>query len=834
MANSKIYSVMVSSTYKELVEERRVVREEMPGFDLLPIAMEDDACLPDHDLIEASLAKVDKADAYVGLIGYRYGQRPVCATRNQDELSLTELEFRHAVARDIPICMFIMHDDYLVPKKVLDEKRDEERLRAFIELAKKDRIYAEFSSVYNLKPKVVKSLVRLREALEKRAATRAGAAAHMGAKPPAAPAAKPVAESNIPMSVPRHFMGRDETLEAIDAAFGAGQDCVAVTALHGLRGVGKTTLAAAYAERRKHVYRATWWIGAQTESTMRADLVALGVRLGWVASDEKEKPALAVVMERLKNDGAGLLLIYDNANDAESLRDYLPRGGAAKALVTSNHHAWRGVAEPLAIEVWPPAVGADFLIARTGRKNERIEAERLSQTLGGLPLANEQAGAYCDALNVGFAKYRERFIAAPVELMDEAEFTPQEHNNRTTTAKSFQLAIEEASKKHRAAELLIVYAALLAPEPIPLFIFTEAREKFGEPLASLSEAELDKAIAALRAFALVDREEIPDEREPEISFDTIRLHRLVREVAARRREGEDLVAARRALLEALAAVYPRDVDDDPKTWPRARRLDALALGLVGDDAEPPQGAEAQVTRLLNSLAGYRHWALAAYTQARPLLEQALVIDQKLYGPEHIETITGLSNLALLLKTQGDFSGARPLFESVLAIMEKVRGPEDVDTTTSLNNLAGLLQDQGDLAAARPLYERALAIREKVLGPEHRHTGLSLHNLAGLLAGQRDFAGARALSERARAIWEKALGPEHPHTNLARQNLAVLLLATGDLAQALSLAEAALAAHEKTLGLDHPWTKESARVTARALDAVGRGGEAAALRATFGV
>jgi hypothetical protein len=52
----------------------------------------------------------------------------------------------------------------------------------------------------------------------------------------------------------------------------------------------KTVLAAAYAERYRGDYRATWWIRAQTESSMRADLVALGVRLGWVAAEDKEEP----------------------------------------------------------------------------------------------------------------------------------------------------------------------------------------------------------------------------------------------------------------------------------------------------------------------------------------------------------------------------------------------------------------------------------------------------------------------------------------------------------------------------------------------------------------
>jgi Tetratricopeptide repeat len=61
----------------------------------------------------------------------------------------------------------------------------------------------------------------------------------------------------------------------------------------------------------------------------------------------------------------------------------------------------------------------------------------------------------------------------------------------------------QAVKRHPAAEPLIVYAALLAPEPIPLFLFLEVREKFGEPLASALDGDgLDKAVAALRTFAV--------------------------------------------------------------------------------------------------------------------------------------------------------------------------------------------------------------------------------------------------------------------------------------------------------------------------------------------
>ena len=554
-----------------------------------------------------------------------------------------------------------------------------------------------------------------------------------------------VAVSNVPVHVPEHFLGREDALEAMRAALGRYQGRVAITALHGLRGVGKTMLAAAYAERHRGDYRATWWVRAQTEPTMRADLVALGVRLGWVGAEDKEEPALAVVRERLRHEGEGILLIYDNALDARALTPYLPGGGAARVLVTSNAHAWRGVAEPVEIRLWPKAIGAKYLLARTGRgAAEREAAEVLSEALGGLPLAHEQAAAYCERLEIPLAEYARRFAASPARLLDTGRDAPTEYHDGLTVAKTFGLAIEKAAWLHPAAEKLIAHLALLAPEPVPLFLLREGREALGEPLAALLDGDgLDEAVAALRAFALVDREAIADEREPEVVTDTVRLHRLVREIAEARLSGKARDGARRALVVVLAAVYPGDVFREPRSWPRARRLDPLALGLVASETGVPESAEVAVSRLLDRLASYRHRALAAYAQARPFFERALAIVEKACGPEHPHIAMSLNNLALLLRDQGDLAGARPLFERALAIWEKACGPEHPETATSLNNLACLLQAQGNLAGARPLFERALAIRERALGPEHPWTKGWARVTANALAalGRADKAAA---------------------------------------------------------------------------------------------
>jgi len=547
-------------------------------------------------------------------------------------------------------------------------------------------------------------------------------------------------------------------------------------------------------------------------------------------------------------------------------------------LVTSNAHAWRGIAAPVEIRLWPKEIGADYLIARARRGAERTAAEALSEALGGLPLAHEQAAAYCERLEISFTEYKERFEKAPARLLDTGKDAAAEYHGGLTVAKTFALAIDEASKLHPAAEPLFVHAALLAPEPVPLFLFSEAREKFGETLSSaLAGDGLDEAVAALRNFALVERETIPDERDPSITTGCIRLHRLVRAVAAARAEGEVREHMLRALIEAMAAVYPEGVYNEPACWPRARRLDALALALVSGDATPPKGAEEKSADVLNQLGLFRHGALAAYAEAQLLVRRALAIRDKVLGPEHYDTTVSLNSLGYILSSQGDYEGARPFYERALAIREKALGAEHLDTATSLNNLAELLlrsqrdyegarplheralairekalgaehpltaatlnnlgfllKSQGDYAAARPLLERALAIHEKVLGPEHPSTATSLNNLALMLDAQGDYEAARPLYERALAIREKVLGAEHPNTASSLNNLAVLLYSQGDYEGAWPLQERALAIFDKVLGPKHPNTQICATSTANLLDALSRADEAAALRARFGL
>jgi hypothetical protein len=82
-------------------------------------------------------------------------------------------------------------------------------------------------------------------------------------------------------------------------------------------------------------------------------------------------------------------------------------------------------------------------------------AKALSEVLGGLPLAHEQAAAYCERLGISLAEYGRRFDRTRVRLLDDVRHAPTEYHDGRTVAKTFGLVIEEAAKLHPATEPLI-------------------------------------------------------------------------------------------------------------------------------------------------------------------------------------------------------------------------------------------------------------------------------------------------------------------------------------------------------------------------------------------
>ena len=165
-----------------------------------------------------------------------------------------------------------------------------------------------------------------------------------------------------------------------------------------------------------------------------------------------------------------------------------------------------------------------------------------------------------------------------------------------------------------------------------------------------------------------------------------------------------------------------------------------------------------------------------YRAAIPPCRECLLIEERVLGAEHPDTLRSLNNLAGLLRSQGRYGAAEPLYRRALEARERALGAEHPDALRSLNNLAGLLRSQGERGAAESLYRRALEARDRVLGAEHPETLISANNLAGLLRSKGEYGAAESLYRRALKGARRVLGSNHPTTEILVNNYAACLAA----------------------------------------------------------
>ena len=508
-------------------------------------------------------------------------------------------------------------------------------------------------------------------------------------------------------------------------------------------------LAQEYAWRNRARYRGVWWLRAETEQTLIDDLIALGGRLNPSLAEIPERDRAAqLTLDAIEQTGAETpwLFVYDNADKPTVLAKLTPRSGTHR-LITSRWPRWQGHAEALAVDVFPPNVAIDYLMADAAH-SDRDAAARLAEALGYLRLALAHARAYCAASNLPFDRYRARIAERIKDLPDGADYP-------ASVFATFNLAMDKAAAACPEAETLMGIAAFLAPDRIPLDLFTAD---------VIDEDALNKAVAALYNVSLITYEPLDDGSRG------FTVHRLVQEVM-RGRLGRTAQETQQTALRLMHDALQAHSVQDHANWPHVAPLLPHAIAVL--ESAPDIGDGAELVAALCANLDLYFGARGDYASATPYSKRALAISEKALGPDHPDVGTSLNNLAALYETQGRYAEAEPLYERALVIREEALGPDHPDVRQSLNNLALLYHAQGRYAEAEPLFERALAIREKALGPDHPDVGQNLNNLAELYRAQARYAEAEPLFERAVAIFEKSLGPDHPNTKKVRENYEVL-------------------------------------------------------------
>jgi tetratricopeptide (TPR) repeat protein len=193
-------------------------------------------------------------------------------------------------------------------------------------------------------------------------------------------------------------------------------------------------------------------------------------------------------------------------------------------------------------------------------------------------------------------------------------------------------------------------------------------------------------------------------------------------------------------------------------------------------------------------------------QALACFEESMVLRQRAMGEDHADTLISKSNLAAVLRQQGQVDEAQFLEECVVESRERLLGAEHLDTLAARANLAATLARQGRTAEALGMQDNVLDAYLRMLGSEHQLTLSCKATRADLLFQRGDTEHARIAQEQVLAARKRLLGAEHVDTLRSKTALASTLVRLQELDAARSLLDAVLQAQIRRLGPDHPDTR----------------------------
>jgi tetratricopeptide (TPR) repeat protein len=581
---------------------------------------------------------------------------------------------------------------------------------------------------------------------------------------------------------PLGFVARD-LVDTLAVAAAAGRVAV-ICAVTGLRGVGKTQLAAAYARQRiTDGWRLIGWIDAESRQSLVLGLAAVAGALGVADPGGDSEKSANRLRDHLQARAEAGLLVFDNALSPAAVAPFLLANGGTQVIITSTNQAFAQFGVTVDVSVFTREESVGYLGERTGL-SDVAGAAAVAVELGDLPLALAQAAAVLSGQRLSYPDYLERLRAIPAGrvLRGISGIYPK----GVAAALLDSVRAAEGGAPDGLAGRLLRVMALLSPAGV--------RRDLLAGLAARPYA-VDEAAEGCVAWSLLTWS---------VSGEELIMHRMLARALRERDQEED--RWQQTVADTLGLLEP-NLFEETEAWPRRAEGSQLAAHV---DAAWAATTSAPVSRdLTRRLLRARVWAvrqLAGSADLGTAVEAGtgvLADCTSTLGAEDRVTLAAREALAIAYKVSGQLSTARGLYEQNLADRRRLLGAADLDTLETLNNYGELHISLKQPAAAAELFEQALLGRERALPSDDYLVFESRVNLAAALSLAGRLPEAMDLDEQTLAERLASVGSDHGTTDFVRGNLAFKYRLAGRLAEATTLNEQLYESRRRVYGDAQP-------------------------------
>ena len=600
--------------------------------------------------------------------------------------------------------------------------------------------------------------------------------------------------------------GQDELFEAVFARSEPH------TVLTGMRGSGKTQLAAAVAARcEEEGWPLVAWIHAASRKEIIADLYEVALRIG---IDAPKNIPLEVVVRRLMDhlrsaNGSNSLFVFDNVEYPDDLRDLIPEGAGVRTIITTTRHLdWDGPGWlRLTVGAFEREQSISLLCEHTGDTHREV-ADRIADALGDVPVAIAQAVATAQQGGYALSGYLDRLSHHPLESsISRLEGASYPDAVGIALLMAYEQALEQLRTKHpqqeRIAVSLLDALSLLAASGLPTHWLLR--------LDGDSDAVRD-TLSVLKSASVIQESSDGDK-----TFIHWLQGHVYRETYLN--DQKKLGQARSCAATLLSGIDVNRLENPEQRRHEPHHLIEQLLSVTSQDYSHSLFSEPQVS---SRLAETLHYATGlGMSQLALCLTDSVTQACDALGPDHPDTLASRNSLAGAYREAGRLDKAITLYEQNLEDSIRVLGPDHPSTLASRFNLAGAYRASGRLDEAITLYEQVFSGRSRVLGPDHRSTLTARDDLADTYWEAGRFDEAITLKTQILADAMRIMGPDSSGASAARLNLAATHRDAGRLDEAIALYQEDLDDVTRALGLAHPQTLASRHRLAGAYRDAGR-------------